>query len=444
MDSKIDYTQQEELTHGDNPNHVSEKATPLRSSREDNLTWREVFTWRVNLSILFLGIAYAQTIGFILFCSILVSEYQKSFGAASNATWIPISHITAATVVFSIWGRWSDIVGRRYVFLAANVFSVVGSVVGATASSSNQMIAAGVLSGIANGANQLSTAAMLELVPNQFKPYVMGFWALSGLPLQFAPLISGSFIADYGVGWKGCWWLMLAIAATTFIGLLLVYFPPKGEEMDQNEELKHGFKYELMHFDWFGVILLAGSLVSILLGLQWGGQQYPWDSARVITCIVVGGVGLVALAYWEYLSIPKIPLVSMELIKMGRAFVIPCTTIAFSAMGYYSMNIIWPIMISALFTTSARTASYYQMASPSATLAAAFVYAPIAKRVKHYRWQIVFWSLFQGAFTAAMAASDKDSRVMSTVFVCLIGVGLTGLQLNAQLCFTTQIPPRLL
>ncbi|OAG36320.1 hypothetical protein AYO21_09485 [Fonsecaea monophora] len=414
-----------------------------KGAHEDSLTLREVFTGRVVLSILFLGLAYSEAIGFLLFASLLVTEYNTHFNS-TNGSWVPISVITAATVMFSIWGRWSDILGRRYIFLIANVIGVVASIVAATAQSINALIAGCVLAGVANAGNQLSIAAVTELLPNRYKSFGIGVTGALILPTQFAPLIAGSFVDHYAIGWRGCWWVMVGLCGVVFIGLLLVYFPPKGAEMSDSEELHKGVKYELRHFDWVGVILLAGSLVSVLLGLQWGGSHYPWKSARVICTIVIGGLGLVGFGLWESLAIPKIPLISLELMKMVRGFVIPAIAIATSAMSYYAMNIIWPLIISSLFTTSAQTASYYQMASPTVSTIVSLIFPPIAQRIGHYKWQAVFYTICQGAITAAMAATTEHTKVMSTAFLAISVAFLTCGTLCMQLCLATQVPPRLL
>ncbi|KAH0837653.1 siderophore iron transporter [Fonsecaea pedrosoi] len=412
-----------------------------KGAHEDSLTLREVFTGRVVLSILvydpskspeahianchqFLGLAYSEAIGFLLFASLLVTEYNTHFDS-TNGSWVPISVITAATVMFSIWGRWSDILGRRYIFLIANVIGVVASIVAATAESINALIAGCVLAGVANAGNQLSIAAVTELLPNRYKSFGIGVTGALILPTQFAPLIAGSFVDHYAIGWRGCWWVMVGLCGVVFIGLLLVYFPPKGAEMSDSEELHKGVKYELRHFDWVGVILLAGSLVSVLLGLQWGGSHYPWKSARVICTIVIGGLGLVGFGLWESLAIPKIPLISLELMRMVRGFVTPAIAIATSAMSYYAMNIIWPLIISSLFTTSAQTASYYQMASPTVSTIVSLIFPPIAQRIGHYKWQAVFYTICQGAITAAMAATTEHTKVMSTAFLAISVAFLT-------------------
>jgi hypothetical protein len=186
------------------------------------------------------------------------------------------------------------------------------------------------------------------------------------------------------------------------------------------------------------------SLVLVLIGLQWGGNPYPWTSGRVLGPLVSGIVGLIAFGCYEALAKPRIPLISGELVSQVRVFVFPYVVIATSAMGYYALNILWPLMIATLYTTDAKVQSYYQMATPVAALVGAFIYGAVAKRIKNYKWQIVVAATIQAAFTAAMAASNKDSRIMSTAFVVVAGFCLVFLQLNAQLAITTQVPPRLL
>jgi MFS family permease len=59
------------------------------------------------------------------------------------------------------------------------------------------------------------------------------------------------------------------------------------------------FLEKLQKTDWVGTILLTGGLVSLLIGLSWGGQPYAWSSVRTIAPIVVGIVTIIAFAFWQ-------------------------------------------------------------------------------------------------------------------------------------------------
>ena len=133
---------------------------------------------------------------------------------------------------------------------------------------------------------------------------------------------AGSFISNYSVGWRGCWYVMLALNGFSALGLAAFYYPPKGSEMDESEIAKHGAKYKPLNFDWIGFFILGGSLVAFLIGPQWGGNQYAWDSGWVLSTLIIGIVGLFGFCAYEALVKPEVPLISTGLITKVRVYVV--------------------------------------------------------------------------------------------------------------------------
>jgi hypothetical protein len=123
----------------------------------------------------------------------------------------------------------------------------------------------------------------------------------------FGPVISWTFVTKYSVGWRGGYWLLLAVNGAALTCWTLFYFPPTFHEKHKRDI--DSKMYWLKHFDYVGLALFASGLVVFLLGLSWGGSVYPWKSAAVITSIVGGFLVLVAFMLWENYSGVEQPLV---------------------------------------------------------------------------------------------------------------------------------------
>ena len=123
-------------------------------------------TWSVVLSALFLGTSFVGPIifGFILIAPVLV-QLSGEIGGATVAFWILSGWAAAATVLFSLAGRLSDIFGRRNVLLAGQLMTVIGAIVAATAKTMNQVIAGEVILGAALGTVSVAYAGMYYLKP---------------------------------------------------------------------------------------------------------------------------------------------------------------------------------------------------------------------------------------------------------------------------------------
>lgn len=102
-----------------------------------------------------------------------------------------------------IFGRISDIIGRRYFIIVAQLFAVVGSIVCATANNVNTVIAGTVLTGIAGGAQQLYPLLVQELVPNKYRIYGQAAITVGLFPtIGFGPAIARTLVERTELGWR--------------------------------------------------------------------------------------------------------------------------------------------------------------------------------------------------------------------------------------------------
>ena len=179
------------------------------------------------------------------FAAPLLGVINADIGPDARYTWISLVYNAVLAVFLSPVGRLSDIFGRRYFFVGGAVVAIIGSVVCATAqdiptlvSSHMRMyqrccpnlaqIGGNVLLAAAT-ATQLSFHFVIgELVPMKHRYFAVGMiyiftYATSGM----GPAISASFVANHpSVGWRGVYWLLLALNVTAFILWTAFYFPP--------------------------------------------------------------------------------------------------------------------------------------------------------------------------------------------------------------------------
>lgn len=145
-----------------------------------------------------------------------------------------------------------------------------------------------------------------------------GIWALAG---GIGPILGGVFASL--VNWRWCcefdvsvqnymiWmlmnlvWINLPISGLAGI-LILIFLDVKHEHTSFVDGMKA--------LDWLGLFTFLGCTLMILLGLDFGGVLFPWDSAKIIALLVVGGVMIFAFVYSEA-KFAKYPLIPMSLFK---------------------------------------------------------------------------------------------------------------------------------
>lgn len=171
-----------------------------------------------------------------------------------------MSYLLTTAVCITIIGRVSDIFGRRWVFIGGTALGLIGSIICATAHHIPTLTGGTAIIGI-GAASQLSYYYVFgELVPMKYRFVANAVVYVIGIPATAAgPIISNSFLIYHpSVGWRGNYYLLIALNAIALICWVLFYHPPSFHMKHENESV---WKY-IKNFDYGGTVLYTGGLVS--------------------------------------------------------------------------------------------------------------------------------------------------------------------------------------
>ncbi|CAK7210126.1 hypothetical protein SBRCBS47491_000665 [Sporothrix bragantina] len=186
-------------------------------------------TLKTKLAVFSLIFMYESYLFTLIMPAAILTYINADIGPDPNYTWIAISWNLGAAVIVTIGGRLSDISGRRWFLLFGAGAGVVGSIVGATGKSINQMIVSGVIFGIGGGFQEMCFACALELVPNKYRFRTIGVMIMANHFSSFGPLIAYA----WGGGqypWKSAGVivpLVVGFACLVALGFWEVYMPLK-------------------------------------------------------------------------------------------------------------------------------------------------------------------------------------------------------------------------
>ncbi|CAK7221714.1 hypothetical protein SEUCBS140593_004659 [Sporothrix eucalyptigena] len=296
-------------------------------------------------SMLAIGVSFACGVGGFAFAAPILSYIDADIGPDPNLTWVALTYTLTTGVCLILVGRLSDLFGRRWFMIGGACLGTLGTIVCATAKNIPALIAGETLIGLGASA-QISFAFTLnEIVPFKYRILANGYVYVWGLIASgLAPLISYAFIFKTTVGWRGVYYLLIAMNTTALICWFLFYHPPTFN-MKHSRQRKIQF---IKHFDYVGTFLVALGLLLFFMGLSWGGQLHLWKSAYVIVTIAVGAILLIAFGLYEAFVPLREALLPTHVTK-HRDFMFAITIWSLGSAIYYAFAIIWPTMLVTLY-----------------------------------------------------------------------------------------------
>ncbi|KAL1975146.1 hypothetical protein VTN31DRAFT_3538 [Thermomyces dupontii] len=228
---------------------------------------------------------------------VMAADFHTS---QSGYSWMASSYLLANAACIPLWGKISDIWGRKPIILLGNVIFLVGSLVCALAKDLTMMLAGRAVQGIGGGGLIiLANIVVTDLFSVRERPIYYGLfggtWAAAS---ALGPVIGGAFTTR--VTWRWCFYLNLPVGGVSFVivAFFLSIETPKTPLLDG-----------LRAIDWLGTITIVGATLMFLFGLEFGGVDYPWNSATVICLLVFGVVvyGIVFVVEWKFAKYPVIP-----------------------------------------------------------------------------------------------------------------------------------------
>ncbi|KAL6793949.1 MFS general substrate transporter [Trichoderma sp. SZMC 28012] len=234
-----------------------------------------------------------------------IPTISNHFGSSAGYIWIGSAYLLGNAAFVPTWGKISDIFGRKPTLIVSVAIFWIGSLLCAVSTSMGMLIAARAIQGVGGGGTiVLPNICISDLFSMRNRGMYFGIlgmvWALAS---AIGPILGGVFTSK--VSWRWCFYINLPLGG---IGLLILIFVLKLH--NPRTPVKQG----LAAIDWVGNLLIIGGTLMLLFGLEFGGVQFPWDSAAVICLIVFGFVTIALFGIYEN-RVAKFPVMPTRLFR---------------------------------------------------------------------------------------------------------------------------------
>ncbi|KAL5366455.1 major facilitator superfamily domain-containing protein [Aspergillus floccosus] len=284
---------------------------------------------------------------------------SSEFNAANTASWLTTSYLITSTAFQPLYGRFSDIFGRRTSFFTATITFMIGCLGCGVANDIIVLNLMRALTGIGGGGLMtMATIVNSDLIP--FRRRGM-YQALQNGMHGFGSICGAAFggsIVDT-IGWRWCFLMQVPVGLLALVtGHLVIHLPRESEMIEQ----ARGFRAVWKVVDFSGALVLILGLSSQLIGLSLGGNELPWSNAWVILSLV-GSVVLLGLFMVIEAKTSAIPLIPP---RMLRGVLPVATQIANVCVGMaaYAFLFTLPLLFQVILLESATKAGA-RLAVPS-------------------------------------------------------------------------------
>ncbi|NYI96649.1 EmrB/QacA subfamily drug resistance transporter [Streptomonospora nanhaiensis] len=248
-------------------------------------------------------------------------------GGQDRLSWVASATLLTMTASTPVWGKLSDVFGRKLLFQIALVVFICSSVAAGFANDMSWLIGARFFQGIgAGGLASLPQIILADVVAPRERGRYSGFiGAVFGVSTVAGPLLGG-FLVDSPLGWRWCFFITVPVAVVAFVviqRLLKLPQRPRGEA----------------RIDWWGATCVVGAASAVMLLLSLGGHEFAWNSAPSYA-LAAAAVLLTAGAVWAELRAAD-PILPPRLFR-NSTFVLSSLASAAVGMSMFGVMIYFP------------------------------------------------------------------------------------------------------
>ncbi|MEI7026656.1 MDR family MFS transporter [Paenibacillus sp. y28] len=328
-------------------------------------------------------------------------------GGMEQFIWVFSAYMIASVAAMPIFGKLSDMYGRKLFFLSGLIVFMLGSALCGTAETMLQLIIFRAIQGIGGGALlPITFTIIFDIFPPEKRAKTQGlFGAVFGLSSVLGP-IAGAFFTDY-LHWNWIFYINLPLGVIAFVLLYFFYF----ETLERKRQ----------RIDWTGTLVLTAMILSLMFALEMGGKEYAWLSGPIIGLFALfAALFIVFLAVERRAADPVVPLALFRNPLFTASMVI---CFSYGALGISGASYI-PMFVQGVFGGSATEAGTIMTPMMLCVTLSSAMGSMLLARMSYRGVLLISASLILVSVVLLGMLDVHSPRWAVTLYMMLLGAGI--------------------
>ncbi|HZQ38077.1 MAG TPA: MDR family MFS transporter [Dehalococcoidia bacterium] len=327
-------------------------------------------------------------------------------GGLSYYSWVFTAYLLTSTAAVPIFGKLSDVYGRKPFYMAGIVAFLASSALCGLAQNMPELVLFRAIQGVGGG---VMMANAFAIIGDVFPPAERGKWqGLTSAMFGFASVIGptlGGYLTD-SFSWRWVFYVNLPVG---LIALVVLWFTLPWRR-------RIGVQHAI---DYLGVATLVAGVVPLLLAFVWVDDQFAWFAPQFFGLLIASVALLAAFVLVERRAAE--PILPLPLFK-NRTFVSGAIIMFFSGMAMFGATVYMPLFMVTVRNASATRAGLTVIPMTLSIVLTSVISGQIVSRTGRYRYLIIGGATVMMAGTFLLATLGVDTHTV-VIYLCMIPVG---------------------
>ncbi|EGL17854.1 MULTISPECIES: MDR family MFS transporter [Paenibacillus] len=328
-------------------------------------------------------------------------------GGFDKLMWVTSAYMVAEMAGMPIFGKLSDMYGRKRFFIFGMIVFMIGSALCGTADSIIELSIYRAVQGIGGGALvPIAFTIMFDVVAPEKRGKIGGlFGAAYGISSIFGPLI-GAYITDY-INWSWIFYINLPVGIVAFFMIAFFY--------------KESVEHTKQKIDYLGAVTLVASILCLMFALELGGKEYAWNSGMITGLFAAFAVLIVAFIFIERRA--QEPILTFGMFK-NRLYSTSNIMAVFSGAAFITASVYIPIFIQGVFGGTATSSGLVLLPMMVGSVITAAGGGFLLSKFTYRSIMIATLALLVAGMALLTTLTTGSSRFMVTILMILVGLGI--------------------